>query len=415
MREESMTRQGDPIHFAVTGLGGYSAEICNRLLHEMALTEHKALLRAVYHPEPGRYPQQAEKLRNYGIPIVQRYEDLLQMQDLEYVWLPLPIDQHRQYTEQTLLAGKNVLVEKPAAGSIDDVDCMIAARDRSGLGVLVGYQDVYQPGVQELKRRIVKGEFGIVLSASVLGCWPRPLSYYHRNDWAGKIAREGRWILDSPANNAMAHHLHLGLFLLGATERDSAVPTEVEAELYRANDIENYDTCSLRLTFANGVHMLAGMTHACRTMSNAEIVIRTQYARIRFIHEKQIEIHRNTASEIIPLAPGRISSLLSAVHTLHREGPGSAPASTLEMARAHTLTINAASEASTIMQVPADQIDTIENEPGNPQLAIRDIEAVMEASIREDRMLHELGAVKWSAPAGDFTVADYRHFAGPKR
>jgi hypothetical protein len=85
------------------------------------------------------------------------------------------------------------------------------------------------------------------------------------------------------------------------------------------------------------------------------------------------------------------------------------------MARAHTLAINDASEASTIVQVPADQIDTIENEPGNPQRAIRNIEAAMEASIREDRMLHELGAVQWSAPAGDFTVADYRHFAGPKR
>jgi predicted dehydrogenase len=410
-----MTQQGDPIRFAVTGLGGYAGEACDRLLHEMSLAQPKALLRAVYHPQPQRYPQQAEKLRNYGIPVLQRFEDLLQIQDVELVWLPLPIDLHRQYTEQALLAGKHVLVEKPAAGSIDDVDAMIAARDRSGLNVLVGYQDVYQPAVQELKRRIVRGEFGIVLSASVLGCWPRPLRYYRRNDWAGKIAREGRWILDSPANNAMAHYLHLGLFLLGGTERDSAVPTEVEAELYRANEIENYDTCSLRLTFANGVHMLAGMTHACRTMSNAEIVIRTQYARIRFVHEKQIEIHRNTASEIIPLAPGKIAAMLSALHKCQREGIGAAPGGTLEMARAHTLTINAASEASAIVQVPADQIDTIENEPGNPLRAIRNIEAAMEASIREDRMLHELGAVRWSVPAGDFTIADYRHFAGPRK
>src|SRR5829696_1805709 len=80
------------------------------------------------------------------------YAELLDL-PIDAVWLPLPIHLHRPYTERALAAGKAVLCEKPAAGCVDDVDAMIAARDASGRGVLIGFQDVYQPCVIQLKRR----------------------------------------------------------------------------------------------------------------------------------------------------------------------------------------------------------------------------------------------------------------------
>src|SRR6185369_5530632 len=172
----------------------------------------RAILSVVCDRDPGKHPLRVAKLQAHGIEVVSDYAQLLDTPDVDIVWLPLPIDLHRKYTEMTLDAGKAVLCEKPAAGCVEDVDAMIAARDRTKLPVAIGYQDVYQPAVQELKRRIIRGEFGVVLSASVLGCGPRSQEYYTRNDWAGKIQRGGSWVLDSPANNAMSHYLHLAMF-----------------------------------------------------------------------------------------------------------------------------------------------------------------------------------------------------------
>ena len=82
-------------------------------------------------------------------------------------------------------------------------------------------------------------------------------SYYNRNDWAGRIKSDsGEWVLDSPANNAMAHYLHNALYVLGETPTTSARPISVQAELYRANPIENYDAAVLRVMTDKNVEVL---------------------------------------------------------------------------------------------------------------------------------------------------------------
>lgn len=402
-----------PIRIALTGMRGYAAELCQNLLLEMASPTPRAVLAGVCDRNPKRFPALHQRILSANVPVTSEFQNLLDSPDIDLLWLPLPIHLHREFTVRSLQAGKPVMIEKPAAGSIDDVDAMIAAEKQTGLPVAVGYQDIYQPAVQELKRRIVRGEFGIVLSASVLGCWPRSEKYFARNSWAGAISRDGKWVLDSPAQNAMGHYLNLALFLLGASDRESANPAEVEAELYRANEIENYDTCSMRLTFANGTHLLVALTHACQTAVNPEIVIRTQYARIRYIHDKQIEIHRANVSELIPLVRSRFTPTLDAICRWLSDDPQSTMVATLQMSRAHTLAINAASQASPIMNIPVQEIHRSADEKGESLIVVPGIEAALEATVRHDRMLHEIGAMKWSRPASDINLDGYHHFAGP--
>src|SRR5205823_2302430 len=109
---------------------------------------------------------------------------------------PVPIHLHRRFTELALAAGKVVLCEKPAAGTVQDVDAMIAARDRSGLPVAIAYQHMYDPGILELKRRLLASDLGKIRSATVMGCWPRDSVYFSRNGWAGRLQFEGEWVLD---------------------------------------------------------------------------------------------------------------------------------------------------------------------------------------------------------------------------
>jgi hypothetical protein len=92
---------------------------------------------------------------------------------------------------------------------------------------------------------------------------PRPMAYFRRNDWAGRIrTADGHGVFDSPVNNAAAHFLHNMFYLLGPTRESSAMPAWVQAELYRANAIENYDTAAIRCQTQCGVEVLFYTTHA---------------------------------------------------------------------------------------------------------------------------------------------------------
>jgi len=93
----------------------------------------------------------------------------------------------------TCEAGVNVLVEKPAVGSVQDVDAMITARDRGTIACAVGFQHLYQPSPHRLKRWLVEERFGRVLRIRGFGCWPRGDDYFSRNGWAGELALGDTW------------------------------------------------------------------------------------------------------------------------------------------------------------------------------------------------------------------------------
>ncbi len=111
---------------------------------------------------------------------------------------------------------------------------------------------VVSRAIQELKKDVRDGVLGRPVRFKCLVLWPRPISYFQRNDWAGKIRSEsGAWIFDSPVHNATAHYLHNLFFLLGDDPASSAMPLDVQAECYRVNAIENYDAAAVRCHVAN--------------------------------------------------------------------------------------------------------------------------------------------------------------------
>jgi len=407
-----------PLRFGLTGLGGYAGYACDRLLNESSNPQGAARLVAVCEPELERFPRRVDELRAKGIAVVRNLDDLLG-HAIDAVWLPLPIDLHRSYTETALNSGKAVLCEKPAAGCVDDVDRMIAARDAAKRPVAIGFQDVYQPAVGVLKDRLLGGEFGKPTGARVIGCWPRSERYFARNAWAGKFRRDGCWIMDSPASNALAHFLHLTLFLLGPTRQQSANVTEVAAELYRANRIENYDTCSMRLLVGEAnVPVYVAYTHACASPLEPVIVLQTERAQIRYVAGGRIEIRsgavqNNGPSEVLRLTSNPYKHMFAALAAWSRDGVESALGSTLEMARAHVIAVNAASEVAPIADVPDEFVDVIPTPDQTVLRAIRNIVAALESCTVKECLLNETGHAPWSYPPVRTSINGYAHFAGP--
>jgi hypothetical protein len=109
------------------------------------------------------------------------------------------------------------------------------------------------------------GLLGRPIRLRTLVTFPRGERYFRRNRWAGRLKTDdGEPVFDGPMNNATAHYLHNMLYVHGPTRETSATPAWVEAELYRANDIESYDTAALRCQTDAGAELLFYTTHAAR-------------------------------------------------------------------------------------------------------------------------------------------------------
>lgn len=250
----------DEVRVALAGIGGYGAGYAEELLQPS--TPHSARFVAGIDPMPQLSPVY-DALRQAGIPVFEDLESFYAADMADLVVISAPIHWHAPLTLQALAHGSNVLVEKPLAATLEEARGMGEAAARAGRFVAVGYQWSFTPAVQALKEDIQRGALGRPLRLKTKLLWPRAASYYRRSAWAGRIRLDdGRWVLDSPVNNAGAHYLHNMLYILGECRVESAHPVDVQAELYRANPIENYDTAALSCHTHDGCEILYYATHA---------------------------------------------------------------------------------------------------------------------------------------------------------
>src|SRR5690606_23422677 len=142
---------------------------------------------------------------------------------------------------------------------------LIETRNQTGNFVAIGFNWSFSPSVHELKRDILNGVLGKPKRLKTIVNWPRDAAYYNRNNWAGRMySKEGAPILDSVANNATSHYLHHMFYLLGPKIDASVQLKNIMAELYRANPIESFDTCAVRIITSDDVEILFYATHAVK-------------------------------------------------------------------------------------------------------------------------------------------------------
>ncbi|MFB0566061.1 MAG: Gfo/Idh/MocA family protein [Candidatus Aminicenantaceae bacterium] len=249
-----------PVSVAMLGISSYGHYYLATLLKEFAPGSIE--LRAVISrsAESSKYYQELKKRK------VQVFHSLSEFYEsgnhAELVVISSPIHYHVPQSCEALTHGSHVLCEKPLGATVQEAEHLIQTRDSSNRWIMIGYQWSYSEAIQALKRDVLNGVFGKPLRLKTLCFWPRDKAYYERNNWAGKIKDEkGSWILDSPANNAMAHFLHNMFYVLGEKVNTSAVPVEVTAELYRAYAIENFDSVAFRALTEKGTELLFYASH----------------------------------------------------------------------------------------------------------------------------------------------------------
>jgi len=207
------------------------------------------------------------------------------------VVIPTPIQLHAEMHAAACELGLPSYLEKPPTLDYAELEQMIAADAKLAKRSLVAFNFIIEKPRLRLKERLVAGEFGAIQGATLTALWPRPTSYFHRNQWAGRLMIEGKYVLDSCLGNALAHFVHNLLFWAGSSGVFSwAQLAAVRAELYRAHLIEGADTFFVETDTTNGVTMRFALSHACSGSSSQAEVVVCEKATLRYVVGQQADI-----------------------------------------------------------------------------------------------------------------------------
>ena len=398
----------EPVSIVLVGIGGMGSVYLESLLQDRGSGRYRLV--ATVDPEPGKCPRWKE-LQDSGIPVFPDLEAFYSRDGADLAIIASPIHFHAEQTCLALSHGSRVLCEKPAAATVQEVRRMEAEERTARKWVAVGYQWSFSSAIQSLKADIHRGILGWPRRLKCLYLWPRSEAYYRRNDWAGKVKDErGRWILDSPVNNAMAHDIHNMLYVLGEEKETAARPVRLEAELYRAHEIENFDTAAIRCFTASGAEVLFFVSHAAGVDTGPV-----------FSYEFE-------AGEVS--AAGR-DSVITAKYNMHRKnygGPDSEPLRKLreaidlakgetrpvcglKAAMAQVMVVNGAQDSQPDVHDFPREIISAQGEPGCRDITVQGLAEILRKCYEKSRLPSELG-VSWSRKGRMIDLSEYHYYPG---
>lgn len=400
------------IRYGIVGIGGFAATWV-RCLAELE-AEGVARLAAAVVRRPQHYGEQLARLQAAGVAI---YPDLDAMLAggrgaIDVIGIPTGIAYHEPMATRAMEAGYNVIVEKPVAGTVQEVRRLQEVEKRTGRWCAVGYQWCYTPTAQWIVSRLTAGDLGRVREARAMIAWPRDSHYYARNAWAGQLRDGDRWILDGPATNATAHFLTQLLYYVAAQQGRPAAIDAVRAELYRAKPIPSYDTSCIEVRMADGARLLHYVSHSVVRQSDPVIHLECErgtvdwtyddVATIRYADGRR-EQYANPAPERVHTLPFRQTARVAA-------GLDPAPLCGLAEGGPHVLAINLAFESSRgVMSIPADCLLLSQAPSGGELIVVQGMEDALLQAYADGVMFSDLG-LPWARATEAVSAEGYTDF-----
>ncbi len=411
------TPANPPIRVGIIGLGGFAGSHHDCLLTLEAMGQ--ARLICTCDPQADAFaPQQASReFSRRGVKVFTDYRAMLDAcgTELDVLVVPTPISLHAEMHRAGVERGIAVYLEKPPTLDHRELEQMIATDRTAKKTTLVGFNFIIERARLALKQRMLDGEFGALREARLMAQWPRPASYFVRNNWAGRLlAQDGGVILDSCFGNAMAHFVHNVLFWAGGPALMSwGQPRTVRAELYRAHSIEGADTFFVESRTNDDVTLRFALTHACEgATSHAEILV-CEKASIHYIVHQGAEIRWNDG-RIEPVAIDPFNALVENHLDYYRylRGETARPATTLVDSRPFVTLNNLAYISSgEITAIPSGLIKSVVH-PHDAQnyLAVEGMPAALNDFLAHGRWPGTTLGWRAGTPAAPVTPADLPRF-----
>ncbi|GAB4224241.1 MAG: Gfo/Idh/MocA family oxidoreductase [Spirochaetales bacterium] len=397
------------LKIGLVGIGGYGGEYAELLMKE---AESRGVCFAgAVDPAPEASPCWQD-MQEQGIPLFSSLEEFYAHASADLMVISSPIQFHAEQGILAMERGSHVLCEKPLCATVQEATRLLQVRERTGKLYAVGFQWAYDPAFQRLKRDVLAGRLGAPRRLSTLVLWPRDTAYFSRS-WAARIrTKDGRWVLDSIANNAAAHFLHAMLHLTGRKEERSARPIQVQAELYRVNAIENFDTAAIRVLTEEGGEICFLASHAVRDKAGPVFRFEFEEGTV-FYDDPEVPqsrdtlwfMHRNgTGIDYGKPDHRSLKKLWDVVDAIR--GKGSVPCP-IESAMNHTICVNGAQESMReIGTFPPERI----RRTGNPPIVwVEGLAEALFSCYRKGVLPSDL-SIPWARQGFPVPLDSYREF-----
>jgi predicted dehydrogenase len=132
-----------------------------------------------------------------SLKVYSDFNRMLSKEKLDAISITLPTYLHADHSIKALLAGINVLCEKPMALNIADCERMISSAKQSGKILQIGHCVRFWPEYAKVKQIVDSGEYGRVVAATFQRLAAAPA-------WS-----EDNWFLDERRSGGMVLDLHI--------------------------------------------------------------------------------------------------------------------------------------------------------------------------------------------------------------
>lgn len=171
---------------------------------------------------------QNKKETDEKIVFYTNYNNMLTDPEIDVVIISVVSGLHAEVAKQAIKQGKHVIIEKPFALSLKEIDEVIQLGKKLNKNVFVCHQLRYRPLMQKIKSVIDKGYLGQLYFGIASMKWNRSENYYTSSSWKGTWSKDGGMLV-----NQGIHLVDLLIWYLGE-------PSSVYGEI--ASFLKNKET-----------------------------------------------------------------------------------------------------------------------------------------------------------------------------
>lgn len=193
--------------YALIGCGRISVN------HLQAAIHHHLQISAICDVKPEAMETLLEKFGLEGDTSIKRYTDyraMLAENDLQLVAIATESGLHAQIALNCIDYKIPVIIEKPIALSMADVEEIIRRSEAKNVKVCACHQNRFNIAVQETRKALEAGRFGQLSHGTVHVRWNRNRDYYIQAPWRGTWAQDGGCLM-----NQCIHGIDLLRWMLG--------------------------------------------------------------------------------------------------------------------------------------------------------------------------------------------------------
>ncbi len=151
------SRKQSKIRYAVVGLG-YISQIA--VLPAFGHARENSELTALVSSDPEKLKKLARKYCVAATYSYDQFDQCLKSGEIDAVYIALPNNMHRAYTEAAADAGIHVLCEKPMAFNEEDCEAMISACDAAQVKLMIAYRLHFEGGNLDAIETVNSGKIG---------------------------------------------------------------------------------------------------------------------------------------------------------------------------------------------------------------------------------------------------------------